>query len=200
MQTARGMIGMPVVCGGKRIGRTVQADIAGDLSRMEGIWLSAGFRGTRYIPADSVEMLGETAVIVDYAGVRKNLRQQPLFRRAVSTDGQRLGAITNAEIDGLSFAVTALELSCGVWDDLAHRRQRVELFTVNPQNGEVIVDPAGQEKEGEFDEERIDEGTDRGDADRRFGRDGIRRDELADGAQLEPQDEADGQLDLRPGG
>ena len=196
MQTARGMTGMPVVCGGKRIGRMIQPDIDRDLKRMKGIWMSAGVRGTRYIPAENVEMLGRSAIIVDDGGCRRHMEPQPLFRRAVGTDGRRIGAVTNAEIDGLTFAVTALELSAGLWDDLVRQRKRVASFTVNRETGDVIVDLAGNEMEGEWHEERIDEGPDRGDADRRIGGDGIRRHELADGEEMERQDQEDGQLDI----
>lgn len=142
MHTARGMVGMPVVCREKKIGRMIRADVSDDLSHMEGIWLDAGLRGTRYVPAERVEMLGNASIIVDTPGVRKPMKAGALYRRAVSTDGRRLGAITNARIDELSFAVTALELSAGVWDDLFNQRSYFTRFTVNRETGEVIVEPS----------------------------------------------------------
>ena len=186
MRTVRGLIGMPVVIGSRRIGRVLQADISDDLRRLEGIWVGAGLRGTRYIPSDSLEVLGDAAIIADASGRRGRGRARPLFRRAVSTDGLRLGAITGAEIDGVSFLVTGLELSAGLWDDLFTRRQRVTRFTVNRETGDVIVDPAGQEREAEDDEGRNAQGTDHRDADRRVSGHDLRHQELADREKMEP--------------
>ena len=191
MRKVRAMIGLPVICGHRRLGRVMQADIAADLERLEGVWVGGGLLGTRYIPAEQLEMIGEVAVISDGPGMRRKLEGQPLFRRAVSTDGRRLGAITGAEIDEISFAVTALELSAGLWDDLSGRRRRVLRYTVNRETGVVIVDPAGQDKEAEGYAGRHDEGTDHRDADRRIGGHDLRRDELEDGAPVESEGEAD---------
>ena len=200
MRSLRGMIGIPVVCSGRRVGRVVQADIAEDLRRLDGIWVNAGFRGTRYIPSESLELIGETAIIADTRGIRRRADDCSLFRRAISTDGRRLGAITGAEFDEMSFCVSALELSAGLWDDLLNGRQRISRFAVRRETGEVIVDWAGHEMEAEQDEGWYDESPDYGHADRRIGGDHIRRSELADGEELEPQGQADWELDLRPCG
>ena len=133
-------------------------------------------------------------------GRRRSMRSKPLLKRAVSTDGRRMGAITGAEIDELSFAVTALELSSGLWEDLAHRRRRVTRYTVNPDNGEVIIDPVEATREEGAHEGWFDEGPADRYADRRLGGDDIRRHELADGEALEPEGPPDGQLDFRQGG
>lgn len=156
MRRIRTMIGMPVVCHGKRIGRAIQADISQDLKHLSGLWIDAGLRGTRYISSENVEMLGSVAILTDGNGSRKRLTSSPMFHRAVSTDGQRQGAITGAEINDLSFAVEALELSGGLWDDLIYGRRRIFNFIVNRETGEVIIDPAGEEKEGTHHEKRLD--------------------------------------------
>ena len=199
MRKVRTLIGMPVIRGHRRIGRVLRADIDDDLRRLEGVWISGGLRGARYIAVEDLEMLGEVAVIADAPGGRGPAPGRGLFRRAVSTDGARLGAITGAEIDELSFNVVALELSTGLWDDLFGRRERILRYTVNRETGEVIVDPAGQEREAQQYEGQHDKGPDRRDADRRIGGDGLRRDELAHGARLEPQGPPDQQLDFRRG-
>ena len=200
MRKLRSLTGMNVVCDSRRIGRLLQAELTADLRQLAGIWVGAGLLGTRFIPAERLEMLGQVAVMADGSGKRMRMRTKPLLKRAVSTDGRRMGAITGAEIDELSFAVGALELSAGLWDDLAHHRQRVTRYSVNPDNGEVIIEPAEATREEGAHEGRIDEGPDHRDADRRIGGHGVRRHELADGEAVEPTGEADGQLDLRQGG
>ena len=200
MRKLRSLTGMSVVCGSRRIGRLLQAELTADLRQLSGIWVGAGLMGTRFIPAERLEMLGEVAVMVDDRGRRRPMRSRPLLKRAVSTDGRRMGAITGAEIDELSFAVCALELSEGLWDDLAHHRLRVTRYTVNPDNGEVVIDLSEATREEGEHEGWIDEGPDHRHADRRIGGDGVRRHELADGEALEPEGPPDGQLDLRQGG
>ncbi|MBR1821427.1 MAG: hypothetical protein IJ769_07390, partial [Clostridia bacterium] len=147
MRKVRGMIGMPVVCEGRRIGRVLRAELADDLKRLNGIWVGAGLRGTRFIPAERLELIGSVAVLADCAGMRRRMGGEPLPMRAVSTDGRRLGAVTGAEVDELSFQVTALELSAGLWDDILHRRQRVTRYTVNRENGEAVIDFTENEME-----------------------------------------------------
>lgn len=177
----------------------LQAELEDDLSRLSGIWVSAGLRGARWLSAESLELLGRVAILSDGCGVRRRMRIAPLFRRATASDGTRLGAITGAWIDEISFAVTALELSRGLWDDLVTHRQRVSHFTANRETGEIIIDPAELEREGWNDEGRHDQGTGRRDADRLSGGDGVRDDELADRAQVEPGGQEDRELDLRQG-
>ena len=200
MRKLRSLTGMSVVCGSQRIGRLLRAELTADLRQLSGIWVGAGLLGTRFIPAERLEMLGRVAVMAEDRGRRRPMRSGPLLKRAVSTDGRRLGAITGAEIDELSFGVIALELSAGLWDDLVRHRQRVTRYTVNPDNGEVIIEPAETTREEGAHEGWIDEGAADRHADRRFGGDHIRRHELADGEALEPEGPPDGQLDLRQGG
>lgn len=200
MRKLRSLTGMSVVCGSRRIGRLLQAELTADLRQLSGIWVGAGLMGTRFIPAERLEMLGEVAVMADDRGRRRPMRSRPLLKRAVSTDGSRMGAITGAEIDELSFAVCALELSEGLWDDLANHRRRVTRYTVNPDNGEVVIDLAEATREEGEHEGWIDEGPGHRHADRRIGGDGVRHHELADGEALEPEGPPDGQLDLRQGG
>ena len=196
MRKLRSLTGMSVICGSHRIGRVLQAELTGDLKQLSGIWVGAGLLGTRFIPSESLEMLGDVAVMAEDSGKRRPMRSKPLLKRAVSTDGRRMGAITGAEIDELSFAVRALELSSGLWAALAHRRQRVTRYPVDPANGEVVIDlPEATREEGAH-EGWIDEGPDHRHADRRIGGDGVRHHELADGEALEPEGPPDGQLDL----
>ena len=200
MRKLRALTGMCVICGSQTVGRILKADLTEDLTQLSGLWVEAGLLGTRFIPAERLEILGRVAVMADDCGRRRRMQTRPLLARAVSTDGRRLGAITGAEVDEVSFAVCALELSAGLWDDIVRHRQRVTRFTVNPDNGEVIVDPAEAEREEGAHEGRNDEGSDRGHADRRIGGHGVRHHELADGEEVEPEGQADGQLDLRQGG
>ena len=151
MRKLRNLAGMPVLCQRRKVGRLMQAELSEDLARLEGIWVDGGLRGTRYIPAEQVGMIGEVAVMADGRGAKRRCDAKPLFLRAVNTAGERVGAIVGAELDELSFQVRALELTRGFWDDMREGRERVERYTVQPERSLVIVwDSAEvQEKEEE---------------------------------------------------
>lgn len=149
MRKIRSLTGMPVICRRRRVGRLVQADLSDDLRRLEGIWVDAGLLGTRYIPSEQLSMIGKKAIIADSRGTRRRCTAKPLFRRAVSTGGMRIGAVVGAEVDELSFLVYALELTHGFWDDLSMGRSRIMNFTVHAQ--EIIIPESTQENFQEAD-------------------------------------------------
>lgn len=139
MRKLRNLIGMPVVMDGKRIGRLVQAELSDDLCELSGVWIDAGLFGTRRIPSENLEMIGQLAVTADSRGERKRCKAAFPSFRAVSTDGRRLGAISGAEIDELTFRVQALELSGGFWDDIYSGRSRIYRYRFDPESKTVIV-------------------------------------------------------------
>lgn len=136
MRKVRNLIGMPVICRRQKIGRLVQADLSNDLRHLKGIWVDCGLRGTRYIPTEQLGMIGEKAVMADSPGKRRRCSCSSILRRAISTDGKRIGAIVGAEVDEISFLVRALELTRGIWDDLYRGRIRVEGYNVH---GDVVI-------------------------------------------------------------
>jgi len=151
MRKLRNLTGMPVVMGGRKIGRLTEAELTEDLSALSAVWIDAGLKGTRRIPAENLEMIGQKAVAADCIGVRSKRGSPFRVRRAISTDGRRLGAITGAEIDEISFAVTALELSGGLWDDLYLGRKSIRSFTIDARTGNVLLRDAA-DKPGKEDD------------------------------------------------
>jgi len=149
MRKLRNMIGMPVLCMRRKIGRLVQAELSDDLRRLEGIWVDCGLKGTRYIPADQLSMIGEMAVHADDHGRRKRCRAEALLLRACGTDGSRIGAAVGAEIDELSFLVTALEVTHGFWDDIYSGRSRTEHYTAQAGRSGVVIGNSAEDDERE---------------------------------------------------
>ena len=176
-KTLRALQGLPVVCAGKRVGRVAQAALSDDLKRMDGLWVDAGLGGARFVPAEEIEVLGDVSVTVDAPGKREKLKKRPLFRRAVTTDGARLGAVVGAKVDTATFLVTSLIVSTGYWDDLIRGRLDVRRFAAT-QDGEVVADL--QTREEENDAERNGQGNGRRSPVGRRGGDAVRRDELED--------------------
>lgn len=181
-KSLRSLRGLPVLCAGRRVGRVAQAALSKDLRRMEGLWVDAGLWGARFVPSESIQLLGEVSVTVDGPGSRRRMCEPPLFRRVVTTDGARLGAVVGATVDCVSFQVTSLRVCTGYWDDLVRGRLSIRHFAATADGEEVVADL--QAREEEHDEERNDQGNGRRGAARRRGGDAVRRDELADGAQV----------------
>ena len=125
MKNLRLLVGMPVICGGRKLGRVVQAQVSEELTRMTGLFVDAGIKGTRFIPSSDV---------------RRGARAQCGYpRRALTPDGKHLGAICGAGVNEESLNVEALELSIGWLEDVLTGRRRVRRFTVNQPGGEVVV-------------------------------------------------------------
>jgi uncharacterized protein YrrD len=180
----RSLTGLPVVLSGRKLGRVAQASVSEDLRHMEGIWVDAGLSGTRYVPSEAIQVLGEVSVTVDSPGRRARMRERALFRRAVTTDGARLGAVVGATVDDMSFQIQSLIVSTGFFDDLFRGRLKVRRFQASLEQNEVIVDATA--REGSFYEGWNGQGIDHGRADRRRGGDGLWDHELEDGAQVVP--------------
>ena len=71
MRKLRSLTGMSVICGSHRIGRVLRAELTGDLKQLSGIWVGAGLLGTRFIPADRLQLLGRAAILADDRGRRE---------------------------------------------------------------------------------------------------------------------------------
>ena len=95
---------------------------------------------------EEIEVLGGVSVTVDAPGRREKPRRKPLFRRAVTTDGARLGAVVGARVDAATFQVTSLTVSTGYWDDLLSGRLDVRHFAVT-ERGEVVADLQAREED-----------------------------------------------------
>ena len=139
MKNMRLLVGMPVICNGRKLGRVVQAEISEDLTRMTGLFIDAGFRGTRFIPADDVNMLGEVAILVESSGHRSERKDCGYPRRALDLNGRRLGAICGADVNETSLNIESLELSLGWLEDVLAGRKRVTQFSVSQPGGEVVI-------------------------------------------------------------
>lgn len=184
------LTGMPVLVNDKRIGRVTGAKLSDDYRRLDGVLVDTGLTGTRFVSSESISLVGSVAIHADQKGERGVKKKTELPIRAVTTGGERIGAIVGAEIDELSFAVTGLTLSMGYWDDIISGRRVITRFKYDADAGEIVVDI----DDGRYEHED-DEGAFGGDSDRLFGGDAVRDTELADRAQVEQAGDEGGSLD-----
>lgn len=187
MQTIKGAIGLPVLTDGARAGQILSVEPDEALRRIDAVYVIRRNMSVRRIDRRDIVQIGSRAVTAVSAGIPAKDRSAPLFRRAVSTDGRRLGAIVDAEFDE-SLSIVALWLSCGYPDDLLSGRLRITRYTVRSSDGCVLV-PSGEE---DFHEQRHDQGNGSRRAAWRDSRNGIRSDELGKGTPLEESGNANG--------
>ena len=185
MKGVKAFVGMPVILNGRRIGHAAYLTLDEGLKRVTGLRIARGLRGNRFIPAGDVALLGDVAVLVAGEGARPGAERGLNFRRATTTDGQILGAITGALIDERTLSVAALELSSGWWEDLVRGRRYGTDGTGSP--GENVILEFDGERGSEHEERNL-YGDRHGRADRRGSGDGAGADGFPDAAQ----DEADG--------
>jgi len=139
MKHLRSLTGKSVLAGGRRIGRVARAGLSPDLLRLSGIWVERGLRGTLFIPAEEISVLGEVSVQADGGGRRRGLGVAPHLIRAVSTDGTRIGAVTDFLIDEVSLAVVAVEVTPGFPEELIRGRYVARSFRPDPAGRRVII-------------------------------------------------------------
>lgn len=141
MRSAKSLLGMPIIQNGEKLGRVSFVLPSNDLSAISGLYLQSGLSGARFIESSQIDLIGDVAVLSHDGGKRASLSLRPLLRRALSGDGQHIGAITDAFVNEETLLIEALELSRGYPDDLLRGRTHIRQFSVQ-KNGDVIVESA----------------------------------------------------------
>jgi len=141
VRSAKSLLGMPVIREGEKLGRVALILPDEELRTLSGLYISCGMAGSRFIEGSLLDMIGEVAVLSRDAGKRAQPGVRPLLRRALSPDGRRIGAVTDAFIDEETLRIEALEFSRGYLDDLTGGRMRIRQFSVQ-KNGDVIIEDA----------------------------------------------------------
>lgn len=133
------MRGMKVIKDGTCIGRVVQGCLCDSLRMLDGFWIDRAFSGIRFICADHICIIGSNSVIVDHPGEHLRMKPQTLLIRAVSTDGNRIGAAVDAIIDKNTLAVKKLIISPG-WIDMLYKGCiYAENYNFDPSIARVII-------------------------------------------------------------
>ncbi len=141
MRNAKSLLGMPVIRNGEKLGRVSYVLTDKALHSLSGLYLYCGLSGARFIDGSQIDLIGDVAVLSRDGGRRCAPNDRPLLRRALSTDGRHIGAITDALIDEQTLRIEALELSRGYLDDLFKGRMCIRQFNVQ-KNGDVVVESA----------------------------------------------------------
>lgn len=128
MRRLNEVIGLPVMCGGRRVGVVSSLCLSPDARDVTGLNMQRGFRGSIFVPGRSIRLLGEKQVEVAPLKEEK-ARHAARFGPVCNAQGMKLGLITDAAIDERTLHVTALEVTFGPIDDLISGRRWVRRFT-----------------------------------------------------------------------
>ena len=132
----QGLIGLPVIRGGKTVGLLEQAVLEESGKKLRGIIVREGIGGAKWVDRDNIQTIGGVSVLV--SGDLKKPPKEAGFRlgRVQDTTGLRLGTVTDALINPETLEVEALEISNGPLDDLLHGRWLANDFVLRkPQDG-----------------------------------------------------------------
>lgn len=138
MKRLNQMIGLPVMCGERRLGFVSSLCLSTDAHDLTGLNMRRGLHASMFIPASCIHVMEDTRVEVA-AGQRERARKALRLGPACDGEGMRLGVVSDAAIDERTLRVKALELTFGPVDDLLRGRRWIRRFTVDPATGEVIV-------------------------------------------------------------
>lgn len=135
MTGIQGLIGLPVIRGGKTVGLLEQAVLEESGKKLRGIIIREGLGGARWVDRENIQTIGGVSVLV--SGDLKKPPKEANFRLGYvqDTSGLRLGTVTDALINPETLEVEALEISNGPLDDLLHGRWLASDFVLRqPQD------------------------------------------------------------------
>lgn len=135
MTGIQGLIGLPVIRGGKTVGLLEQAVLEESGKKLRGIIIREGLGGARWVDRENIQTIGGVSVLV--SGDLKKPPREANFRlgRVQDTSGLRLGTVTDALINSETLEVEALEISNGPLDDLLHGRWLASDFVLRKPEG-----------------------------------------------------------------
>ena len=141
MKSIRSLPGMPCVSvlTGKRLGRVLSANTDRELTKITGIWVSGRLGRASFYPASSLSMIGDRAVMVKGEKAQKPTGEKLTLRRVINPAGEMTGAVTNAYADSETLLITRIEVSMGVFDDIARGRRLIRLYRVNAETGDAVI-------------------------------------------------------------
>lgn len=138
MKRLNELIGLPVMCGGQRMGFVSALCLSPDVHDVIGLNLQRAFRSGIFVPESGIRRLGDRFVEIERPQSQK-ARAPAKFSPACDAQGMQLGVITDAAIDEKTLHVAALEISFGPLDDLIGGRRWVHRFTAEADTGRIVI-------------------------------------------------------------
>ncbi len=126
------VLGLPAILGERMVGHVERAVLDRDGRRLRGLMIRRGLGSARWVEREGVGVLGDVSVILGRAPVRMPRDTDFSLRTVKDESGLTLGWVTDLWLSPETLAVTALEITLGVVEDLRKGRLRVEEWAVQP--------------------------------------------------------------------
>lgn len=117
--------GLPVVCGGRMLGRVEQSILTPSGKSLRGMVIRKGMGGAKWLENDQILVIGGVSVLA--RGPAGKLPKDADFSLTSVKDasGLRLGRVTDVFLNPETRRVTALEVSLGLVEELRHGRSLI---------------------------------------------------------------------------
>lgn len=126
------VLGLPAVLGERLVGHVERAVLDREGRRLRGLVIRRGLGGAKWISREGVGVLGDVSVILGRTPIRPPKDTDFTLRTVKDESGLTLGRVTDVWLSPETLAVTALEVTLGLMEDLRTGRLRVCEWAVQP--------------------------------------------------------------------
>lgn len=134
------MTGLPVVWRDRHMGYVERAVASVQRMQLDGLVVRRGFAGARWVPRDTVLLVGRHSVVISTRPAHMPELGQIMPGRAVLTSGFCVGEVSDVIICGDTLRVAALEVSQGPLYRLLGSCAYASACRLS-EHGEVVVPP-----------------------------------------------------------
>lgn len=126
------VLGLPAVLGERLVGHVERAVLDREGRQLRGLVIRRGLGGARWVSREDVGVLGDVSVIIGRTPVRTPRDTGFTLRTVKDESGLTLGRVTDVWLSPETLAVTALEVTLGLMEELRTGRLRVREWAVQP--------------------------------------------------------------------
>lgn len=137
------IVGLPAVLGERLLGHVERAVLTEDGARLRGLVIRRGLGSARWAAGSGIGVLGDVSVILGTRPVRLPRDTDFVLRTVKDESGLTLGRVTDVWICPENLAVTALEVTLGLYEDMRQGRLTIRRWTVqpDPEDGAQVLIP-----------------------------------------------------------
>lgn len=137
------VVGLPAVLGERLMGHVERAVLDEGGKQLQGLVLRRGLGGARWAGREEIRLLGDVSVILRARPGRPPRSADFCLRAVKDESGLTLGRVTDVFVCPETLAVTALEVSLGLMEELLQGRRIIRRWTVrtDAEDGPQVLIP-----------------------------------------------------------
>jgi len=126
------VLGLPAIVGERLVGHVERAVPDREGRRLRGLVIRRGLGSARWAGSENVGVLGDVSVVLTQPPDRPPKDAEFSLKTVKDESGLTLGWVTDLWLSPESLAITALEVTMGLIEDLRGGRLRVSDWTIQP--------------------------------------------------------------------